>query len=160
MAYQTWINYGYGICVSDLEKEVPANNLMTLIKQAPKLFKKMKKFFEEFCTESELDISEINSYDILTDFVENGSGLDCNYGGLASILHEVIKEKEDIELLVCDDFDGKNYLIYQPEYPWSKRTEAESQLTEEKLAQLFGKYLHIVTDEEITVDYRSVANGC
>lgn len=35
-----------------------------------------------------------------------------NYGGLAEIMYEVIKEVEGIELYVCTDFDGVAYLIY------------------------------------------------
>lgn len=36
--------------------------------------------------------------------------------------------------------------------------EKEKELTEEKLENMFRKYLRIVTDEQLPVDYKSVEN--
>lgn len=81
-----------------------------------------------------------------------------DFGGLAEILYEVIKEVEEIDLLLCTDSGGKTYLIYMPSYPWTPKTEKEKELTEEKLENMFRKYLRIVTDEQLPVDYKSVEN--
>lgn len=81
-----------------------------------------------------------------------------DFGGLAEILYEVIKEVEEIDLLLCTDSGDKTYLIYTPSYPWTPKTEKEKELTEEKLENMFRKYLRIVTDEQLPVDYKSVEN--
>ena len=97
-----------------------------------------------------------DSYDILTSYVEQYGIYD--FGGLAEILYEVIKEVEEIDLLLCTDSGDKTYLIYTPSYPWTPKTEKEKELTEEKLENMFRKYLRIVTDEQLPVDYKSVEN--
>ena len=48
--------------------------------------------------------------------------------------------------------------ITQASYPWTPKTEKEKELTEEKLENMFRKYLRIVTDEQLPVDYKSVEN--
>ena len=127
---------------------------MELVKKAPKLYQKVKEYEEEYYEEGFQE-----SFDLLDNFVE-----DCcsnNFSGLSSILYEVIKEVEEIELFVCSDFDGKDYLIYPPVYPWGVKnlSKKEQSLTEEQLVELYAKYLHIVTDEDLIVEYQSVANG-
>ena len=154
MAYKSWVSYGYGVCISDLRKEFPIERLIALVKQAPALHSNIVQYF------SHCNIDEISNYDILTDFVENTPNSPYNYGGLATILYCVIKEREEIELTVCDDYNGNVYLIYMPNYPWEKISEKEQGLTEEKLASMIGRYLGIVTDEILTVDYKAVENGC
>ena len=64
-------------------------------------------------------------------------------------------------MLVSTDFNGKEYLIYPPIYPWTlaKMSDKEKNLTEKDLVGIFSNYLHIVTDEELTVEYQSVENG-
>ena len=150
MSYNTWTDYGYGVCTSELKKELEVNKIIELVKLAPRLYSDMQ---DDIKTNGMYE----ESYEILTDFVDNYS--DVGYGGLATILQAVIKEQEGIELYVCDDFDGKNYLIYPPIYPWQMYTQKESLLTEKGIAEMIGKYLHIVTDEDLTVGYQSVSNG-
>lgn len=152
MSYQTWHDYGYGICVSDLKEEIELDRLMKLIQMAPKLHMQVEEFID-------CDEQPVETYDILTTYVEEWS--DIGYGGLATILHDVIKETEGIDLLVSTDFDGNEYLIYPPIYPWTlaNLSDSEKNLTEKDLVELYSKYLHIVTDENLKVDYYSVANG-
>ena len=149
MSYKTWINYGYGICTDDLKEEISLVKLMKLVQTAPKLYEKVKKFIDEDCGGQ---ITE--SYDLLNTYVENYG--EVNYGGLAEILYEVIKEVEGIELLVCDDFNGKEYLIYPPIYPWvlARMSDKEKNLSEKDLVEIFSKYLHIVTDEDVINSWR------
>ena len=98
-------------------------------------------------------------YDLLDTYVEEYG--ENNYGGLAEILYEVIKEVEKIELRVSSDFEGNDYLIYPPIYPWelANMDEKEKNLTEEKLNEIYSKYMHIVTDENLPVEYHSIENG-
>ena len=154
MSYSTWHDYGYGICTSNLKEEISLVGLMKLIQTAPKLYEKVKKFIEEDC-----DGQVMEPYDLLDTYVEEYG--ENNYGGLAEILYEVIKEVEKIELRVSSDFEGNDYLIYPPIYPWelANMDEKEKNLTEEKLNEIYCKYMHIVTDENLPVEYHSIENG-
>ncbi len=38
-------------------------------------------------------------------------------------------------------------------------SDKEKNLTEEDLCKLYAKYLHVVTDEDLVVEYKSVENG-
>lgn len=154
MSYDTRHNYGYGICTSDLKEEISSVRLMELIQTAPKLYENVKKYIDEEC-----DGQITETYDILTSYVEKYGELYCS--GLAGILYEVILEVEGIELLQCTDYDGNAYLIYPPIYPWvlKEMSDKEKNLTEDCLKELYLKYLHIVTDEDLEVKYHSVANG-
>lgn len=93
--------------------------------------------------------------DILVDFVE-----DCaqfSHENLASILQEVIKELEGIELTACEDWNRGVYLVYDPDYPWNvKNRPKEQNLTEEDLVAIYTRYLAVVTDSELDVDYQAV----
>lgn len=154
MSYNTWHDYGYGICTDDLKEDISLVKLMKLVQVAPKLYEKVKKFIDNDC-----DGQIMETYDLLDTYVKEYG--EINYGGLAEILYEVIKEVEGIELLVSTDFNGKDYLIYPPIYPWTlaKMSDKEKHLTEKDLTEIFSKYLHIVTNEELTVEYQSVENG-
>lgn len=153
MAYENLTSYGYGICTSELTKEIEIDRLLDLIKTAPELHKKIVRFFADSGS-----LENIETYDILTVYVETCG--DYNSGGLAEILREVIMETEKIDLMVCEDYESETYLLFGPRYPWSESTEEEKNLTEEKLNEIFRKYLSIVTDEELEVGYRKVENGC
>ena len=49
MSYNTWHDYGYGICTDDLKEEISLVKLMELVQTAPKLYEKVKKFIDEDC---------------------------------------------------------------------------------------------------------------
>ena len=66
--------------------------------------------------------------------------------------------KKVLELLYCDDLNGKDYLIYPPQYPW-QITDADREMTEERLRTIYAKYVSILTDRAVAVDYQSVENG-
>ena len=154
MSYNTWHDYGYGICTDDLKEEINLVKLMKLIQLAPNLYERVKEYIDTYC-----DGQITETYDILESYVEECG--ENNYGGLAEIMYEVIKEVEGIELYVCTDFDGTAYLIYPPIYPWQLKnmSDKEKNLTEETLCELYAKYLHVVTDEDLVVEYKSVENG-
>lgn len=144
MSYETWHTYGYGICVSDIA-EVPVERLQTLLALAPVFNTKVQEWLKE-C-------------EISAPFFEDYLEFDQDYRlGLATILREVILEAENVDLNACDDFDGKDYLLYGACYPWSYGTQ-KVLMTEEAVEELFRKYLSILTDEPIEIDYQSVENG-
>lgn len=144
MSYSTWHTYGYGVCVSEI-KEPPVDLLQNLISMAPVYQRKIQEWLDD------CEISE-PTYE---DYME----FDQDFGlGLATILKEVISEAENIELEACDSYDEKTYLLYCPEYPWNQA--GRKQLTTEDAAiELFQKYVSVLTDEPIDIDYQSVENG-
>jgi hypothetical protein len=77
---------------------------------------------------------------------------------LAALLKEVILEVEGLDLLACDSEDGDKYLIYEPSYPW-KLSEVERSLTEERLQEMFKRYIGVLTDKPIDITYQEVENG-
>ena len=111
---ESWHDYGFGICTSNLKEEISLPGLMELISQAPELKERVNTFMNNECGGAFKD-----SYDILTSYVEQYGIYD--FGGLAEILYEVIKEVEEIDLLLCTDSGGKTYLIYTPSYPWTPK---------------------------------------
>lgn len=144
MSYQTWHNYGYGICTDPLETTDVAR-IQALIRCAPKYERKVNKYLlEQEITEPGAD-----------DYLE--MELDSCYG-IASIMEQVILEAEEIQFTACDDFNNAKYLLYMPPYPWTM-TPKERDLTEDAVRLILSKYASILTDEVLEIDYQSVENG-
>ncbi len=78
--------------------------------------------------------------------------------GLATILKDVILEAENVRLEACDSFEGKDYLLFCPDYPWNRNNQKQL-MTEEAVDELFRKYIPVLTDIPIEIDYQSVENG-
>lgn len=144
MSYDIWHNYGYGICVDDIGEE-NIERLQTLLLQAPKV----KAKIESWLAERKIKAPTWNDY---MEFDQ-----DCCLG-LATILSEVIAEAEGINLTACDDYDGNAYLLYKPMYPW-QMDDIDCGQTEEKIAGIFRRYISILTDTPIEIDYQEVENG-
>ncbi len=144
MSYSTWHNYGYGICVDDIKAQ-DVSRLRALLELAPEF----KTKIEGWLSESEV---EEPSWD---DYMEFDQDFQL---GLATLLKEVIEETEGITLTACDDYDAVTYLLYQPTYPW-KITDAERDLTKERLNDIFARYVRVLTDDPIDIDYQEVENG-
>ena len=144
MSYKTWINYGYGICVSDIA-DIPVERLRQLLEKAPMFCKKV----DEWLAQNGIEHPAYDDY----------MSFDDEYMlGLATILSRVIEEVEQIHLTACDDYNGDDYLIYMPSYPW-ELSENELTLTEEQIEQVLSKYVSVLTDEAITIEYQSAENG-
>lgn len=144
MSFQTYHIYGYGVKVDEI-KGVTVDKLQKLLSLAPK--------YEE----------EVNDWlkdcDIDSPTLEDYYEYDQDYClGLATILSEVILEVEGIYLTPCEDFDGNQYLLYEPRYPWTS-TEKDKIMTTEKLNEIFTKYVSVLTDEMPLIDGYSVENG-
>ena len=102
MSYRTWHNYGYGINTSAIP-DASVGQMNALLERAPKFKEKV----EEWLTKHEIIEP---SYE---DYLEYDDVCMC---GLAAILSEVIEEAEGVVFTACSDFDGDQYLIYQPSY--------------------------------------------
>lgn len=149
MSYTTWHFYGYGIKV-DAIGEVPIERLKSLIDLAPVFKDKIHK---------ELDEMQVKDADLM-DYCDamHRADLDFAFLDLAAILKYVMEEVEGLEFVACDNYDNEHFLVFTPQYPW-RMTEAEKQITEESLNDLFRKYVRVLTDKEIAIDYQSVENG-
>lgn len=144
MSYSTWHIYGYGICVSDIG-EPSVERLQNLLAMAPVLQRAIQEWLA-LCEISEPDYKDY-------------MGFDQDYRlGLATILREVILEAENVELEACDSFEGKDYLLFCPNYPWNWTGQKQLK-TEADVAAIFKKYIPVLTDEPIDIDYQSVENG-
>ena len=145
MSYKSWHIYGYGICVSDITEQ-SVERLETLLSMAPAYQKDIHKWLDE---------REVSNPEF-EDYME----FDQDFGlGLASILKEVILEAEGVELEACNSYDGMNYLLYGPDYSWHPN-KGKRLMTEKDAEEIFRKYISVLTDETIEIDYQSVENGC
>lgn len=144
MSYVSWHNYGYGICTDDLG-DLTVERIEALLEGTPILKKHMAEWFEK----EEIQEPDVDDY---LEFVQTG-----DYG-IASILQEAIQEEEGIIFTACSDYDGGTYLIYQPSYPWYL-PECEMGLTEERIRETLSKYVSIISDKQVTIDYQEVENG-
>lgn len=144
MSYETWHNYGYGICVSKLKIDSP-ERVGALIGLTKRFRKDVQGYFDE-CGITEPTMDDYEELD-----------QDC-YNGIAYVLQQVIKEKEHIELSTCDDFDGNRYLMYMPDYPWFTPWRYWF-ISERKIEQIIRKYLQMLTDDDFEIEYISAENG-
>ena len=153
MSYRTWHEYGYGVCMDDIE--TTANKVFELVHLAPEFEKRFYKWIENYREDGDPEsIAEFITMDIIHEYEDDNC---CEYG-LGPIVMEVVKECEDVELLSCSDFDGYHYLIFSTTYPWYMN-DKEKNMTEEDVRLLFAKYVSILTNKVINVEYQSVANG-
>jgi hypothetical protein len=143
MGYSTWITYGYGICVDDIDTTV--NAIETLLEKAPKFRDEIHSYFKD-CDIETPTLDDYLDYD--QDF----------YGGLATILQKVISEVDEIELVYADDYNGVKFLLFTRLYPW-EMSEREKNFTQDDLTNLFTKYVSILTNQTIDIDYYDVENG-
>ena len=144
MSYTTWHTCGYGICVSDIA--LPSlDRLQSLLHMAPRYESSINQWLEE-CEITEPSVDDYLDFD--QDFRL----------GLATLLQKVIEEAEGVCFTACDDFNSNQYLLYEPSYPWNLPA-AERLLDEEGVAAIIRKYVSVITDAEITIDYDSVENG-
>ena len=144
MSYHTWITYGYGVRTDNIKvKSLEA--LQNLIALAPLAKEDFKNWFEENNIESPT----------IEDYYEYDDNDGCH---LAAILRMVILETEGVELTACNDFEDKDYLIYEPIYPWGL-TEIDKTMTKEKIEAILHKHLSIITDNVPICDYQEAENG-
>lgn len=144
MAYKTWHNYGYGVCVTKLKIDSPER-----VGKLIGLTKHFRKDVQQYFDECEITEPTMDDYEELDQDY---------YNGMAYVLQQVIMEKEHLELSVCDDFEGNRYLWYMPDYPWFTPWRFRF-ISEKKVERIIRKYLSMLTDDEFKVEYLSAENG-
>lgn len=148
MSYCTWTTGGYGICVDDIE--TTAEKLLELAAMKPNVLKDVRQYLNERFEEDE----GYNDEDLTIDDFEELEGDYCERG-VAYVLYQVIDE---IEVVFADDYGGIPYILYCPKYPWYMK-EKEKNLTPEDVKNIFNKYISVLTDKSVTIDYYVVENG-
>ena len=152
MSYQTWHNYGYGICTDDIETD--CSRLLKLISLAPNFNDKFQEKLEVWMGDNSVKSVEDLKLDEILDVLYY---MDLWYG-IASVISVVVCEAEDIGLVDCDDFIGCDYVIFPTRLPW-EYNEKELNMTVEDAENIFRKYVGILTDKTIVIDWQSVENG-
>ena len=144
MSYHTWHTYGYGIRTDDIKvKSVEA--LQALLSLAPLTQQDFKEWFE---------INKIET-PTLEDYYEYEETDGCH---LAAILRMVIMETEGVEFTACNDFNDRDYLLFEPLYPWGL-TDTDRAMTKERIEEIFQKHLSIITNNVPMCDYQEAENG-
>lgn len=146
MSYSTWHTYGYGICVDDIE--TTAEKLLKLASMKEDVLKEVREYLDEIYPNGYKD------EDLTLEDFDELEGYSCERG-VAFVLCEMINE---ITVDFADDYNGTPYILYIPSYPWYMKEE-ERNLTEEDVANVFRKYVSVLTDEPIVIDYYDVENG-
>lgn len=146
MSYITWHTYGYGICVDDIK--TTAEKLLKLASMKEDVLKEVREYLDKIYPNGYKD-EDLT----LEDFNELEGG--CCESGVAFVLYEMINE---ITVDLADDYNGTPYILYIPSYPWYMKEE-ERNLTEEDVANVFRKYVSVLTDEPIVIAYYDVENG-
>lgn len=146
MSYRTWTTYGYGIRVDDIFP-IARENIWQLLDLAPKT----KKKFIDFLLDNNYG-DEIEFCDILLDYED-----DYGNTGLGALLQEVIWEAENLGLCVCCDYNGIQYLLYTPDYPWNFHKDRD--LKEEDVVRAISRCVNSLTNKPVTIDYYECENG-
>lgn len=78
---ESWHDYGFGICTSNLKEEISLPGLMELISQAPELKERVNTFMNNECGGAFKD-----SYDLLTSYVEQYGMQNLNYTNAVTLI--------------------------------------------------------------------------
>ena len=147
MGYQTFITHGYGICVDNID--TTPERLLDLASLNAKTYKEVRDYLDKKFdgNYNDEDLTMDDFYDLEGDYCETG---------LAYVLYHVIDE---LELCVSQDYNGTWYLLFVATYPWYLK-EHEKSYSEEDVANVFRKYVQVLTPKAINIDYYAVENGC
>lgn len=152
MSYQSYHNYGYGICVDDIDTD---------FHKIEKLISLASKFNAKFKEALELWMGGDYGFDTFNIGLNDLHEILYNMGllyGLADVLVSVIEEVEGIRLVACDDYDSIDYLIFPACLPWNFNNK-ERRMTEKSVEELLRKYVGLLSEKEINIEWQSVENG-
>lgn len=151
MSYQVWSTDGYGFCVDDIH--TTPQKVMALAATNAETLKYVCEYLDEHMEEEhcianwETDDLQMSDFDDLCD--------DCGCArGISYILSDVIK----YPVTVADNFEGEQFILIEPYYPWSMPDELKG-VTEEDVKAEFQRCISMLTDEDIYIYYQSVPNG-
>ena len=146
MSYHYYSVYGLGVCTDDIE--TTPERLLTLAALKDEVLKDVRKYLDEMFEDGyrDEDLTMEDFDDLEGDYCERG---------VAYVLYQVIDE---FRVEYANDFDGVQYVMYTPTFPWYMDS-AERDLTYDDVVKIFKKYIKILTDEPVNVDFYDVENG-
>ena len=144
MSYESWHNYGYGIITTKLEID-SVERIEALLSLAPEYQAEIHQWFEN-CEITEPTVDDYLEFD--QDY----------HLGIATILRIVIQEAEKVEFLACDDCHCQRFLMYPKLYPWEIQA-VDQGMTKDRVEEILKKYVSIVSDTELEIDYQEAENG-
>ena len=147
MSYQTWTTYGIGFCVDDIDTN--PEKLLKLAAVKPSILEKVREYLNDI-----FDGEEYTDEDLTMEDFDELEGDFCERG-VTYVLHEVIDE---IPVIFADDYNGTQYILYCPHYPWNM-SDKEKDLRYDDIVNIFTKYIKILTDKSVVIDFQAVENG-
>ena len=111
MSYSTWTDYGYGVCVDNIN--TTPERLLKLAAQKPEVLKEVRDYLDEYFGEPYKD------EDLTMEDFEELEGDYCERG-VAYVLYHVIPNDE-LLVTYTYDYNGTPYILYTPSYPWSMK---------------------------------------
>lgn len=146
MSYSTWITYGYGVCVDDIN--TTPKRLLELAALDDELLKDVREYLSGIKPEGYKDEDlTLEDFDDFNEFA-------C-LSGIGTILSRAIS---DFSADLVEDYNGCSYVILPEQLPWGMR-EKEKSLTEKEVREIFKKYIAVLTDEPVEIGYQRVENG-
>lgn len=166
MSWQKWGTIGFGIRVDDIKQEnISFEKLLELCKLSEPMYdvfvRDIMNYAEKLCEEPVTDFEKafvIASREEVSNFFYDGF-IGDGEDRLSNYLQGVIADVEDICVEFADNYDCEKFLLLIPSYPWDEISEKEKHLTREAAREMFLKYVHIFTDEDIAVEERNIVNG-
>lgn len=149
MSYHSWTVDGYGICVDDIE--TTPEKLLKLASMDSDVLKDVREYLDEY-----FDGQGYMDETLTMEIFDELEGDYCERG-VAYVLYHVINGN-GIILDYTYDYNGTPYILYLPTYPWYMN-DKDKTLTSEDVENVFRKYVSVLTDKPIKIDYYSVENG-
>lgn len=147
MSYHSWTTYGIGFCVDDIE--TTHEKLLKLAAMKPDVLKDVREYLDDI-----FDGEEYTDEDLTMEDFDELEGDYCERGVTYVLCHVI----DEIKTVFADDYNGTQYILYCPCYPWNM-SEEEKNLTFEDIENIFTKYIRVLTDKYVAIDYQAVENG-
>lgn len=140
-----WFSYvGYGISVYEV-RHASMEGIRELAKHCTSHNQKL--------------VAECDTVEEINDTVFD---VDAEEYGVPALLVDAIFLEHKIPVILASA-DDEPCILYEPSYPWQTYYEGEKDLTEEKLEQIFIKYMDILgipKNEQPTPEYKTLIGYC
>ena len=146
------INYGIGICTDDI-KDMTLDKIKALVALVPNSLSIKALLNQALLDAIDDEIDDVNEF---ADYIGQGwKGYD--EVGIATVLAVVIDACENVRMQPIMDSNGNSFLIFPERYPWQYNS-SEKQLIDDDVYEIIGKYVRILTTEDIKIEKIGVEN--
>lgn len=146
------INYGIGICTDDI-KDMTVDKIKALVALVPNSLSVKALLNQALLDAIDDEIDNINEF---ADYIGQG-WKEYEEAGIATILAIVIDACENVRMKPIMDSNGNTFLIFPERYPWQYNTR-EKQLIDDDVYEIIGKYVRVLTENEIPIEKIGVEN--